>query len=115
MSVVSDLKQTFNICKRLTVILCWLTAGWAQEQVSVLTSNYDNNRTNANVQEKILTPSNVNTDSFGKIGTFPVDGAIYAQPLYAGGVRIAGKGTRNVVFAVTMHNSVYAIDADAPR
>jgi len=115
LSVASNLKQIFNICKRLTVIVCCLAVNRAQGQVSVLTSNYDNNRTNSNVQEKILTPSNVNTDSFGKIGTFPVDGAIYAQPLYASGVQIAGKGTRNVVFAVTMHNSVYAIDADAPR
>ncbi len=113
--MVSDLKQTFNICKLLTVIVCCLPVSHAQGQVSVLTSNYGNDRTNANLQERILTPSNVNTDSFGKIGTFPVDGAIYAQPLYAGGVQIAGKGIRNVVFAVTMHNSVYAIDADAPQ
>jgi len=79
-----------------------------------LTANYDNDRTNANLQETSLTTSNVKAASFGKIGTFPVDGAIFAQPLYASGVEIAGKGSRNVVFAATMHNSVYAIDADAP-
>ena len=43
-----------------------------------------------------------------------MDGQIYAQPLYVSGVAIPGVGKRNVVFAVTMHNSVYAIDADAP-
>src|ERR1035438_4065058 len=83
-------------------------------QVNVLTANYDNQRTNANLQETILNQQNVTTGSFGKIGYFPVDGEIYAQPLYASGVQITGQGPHNVVFVVTMHNSVYAIDADMP-
>jgi uncharacterized protein (TIGR03437 family) len=82
--------------------------------VNVLTANYNNERTNANLKEVILNPSNVSKDTFGKIGSFPVDGQIYAQPLYATGIQIPGKGLRNVVYTVTMHNSVYAIDADAP-
>ena len=83
-------------------------------QVNVLTANYDNQRTNANLQETILNQQNVTTSSFGKIGYFPVDGEIYAQPLYASGVQITGQGLHNVVYVVTMHNSVYAIDADMP-
>ena len=83
-------------------------------QVSVLTANYDNSRTNANLNETVLNTSNVNPRAFGKIGSFPVDGQIYAQVLYATGVPIVRKGVHNVVFVVTMHNSVYAIDADAP-
>ena len=83
-------------------------------QVNVLTANYDIQRTNANLKETILTQSNVNNNTFGKLGYFPVDGAIYAQPLYVSGIDIAGQGTRNVVFVATMHNSVYAIDADKP-
>lgn len=90
-----------------------LIAASAFAQVNVLTANYDNQRTNANLEESILNLSNVNTAGFGKIGAFPVDGQIYAQPLYAAAVPIQGQGTRNVVFVVTMHNSVYAIDADA--
>ena len=86
-----------------------------QAQVNVLTANYDNQRTNANVQENVLTPRNVNPTSFGKIGTFPVDGIIYAQILYVCNVQISGKGMHNVVYLATMHNSVYAIDADAPQ
>lgn len=86
----------------------------AAPPVQVLTANYDNERTNANLQERTLNPSNVNKDSFGKLGSFAVDGQIYAQPLYVSGVTIPGKGLRNVVYTVTMHNSVYAIDADAP-
>ena len=81
-------------------------------QVNVLTVNYGNDRTSANTGETILNTSNVNSSTFGKLGVFPVDGQIYAQPLYVSGVQIAGKGKRNVVYVVTMHNSVYAIDAD---
>jgi hypothetical protein len=57
----------------------------------------------------------VNAHGFGKIGAFPVDGQIYAQPLYVSGVSLAGQGPRDVVFVATMNNSVYATDANAPR
>src|SRR5436309_2751824 len=83
-------------------------------QVSVLTANYDNARTNSNLSETRLNTANVKAASFGKIGSFPVDGQIYAQPLYATGVPIPGLGTRDVVYTATMYNSVYAIDAGAP-
>ena len=83
-------------------------------QVNVLTANYDNSRTNANLNETRLNPSKVNSDLFGKIGSFPVDGQIYAQALYANGEPIVGKGVHNVVYVATMHNSVYAFDADSP-
>jgi uncharacterized protein (TIGR03437 family) len=115
LSVARNLNKIDHLVIRLTLLVCCLTVSRAQVQVSVLTANYDNGRTNSNLLETTLTPSNVNSDSFGKIGTFPVDGGIFAQALYASGVQIAGKGARNVVFAVTMHNSVYAIDADAPQ
>ena len=101
--------------RRTVLVLCIATYSFAQTQVNVLTGNYDNQRTNANLQETILTPANVNPNSFGMIGTFPVDGQIYAQPLYASGIQISGQGTSNVVYVATMHNSVYAIDADAPQ
>jgi len=85
----------------------------AVAQVNVLTANYDNQRTNANLQETILKPTNVSAATFGKIASFSVDGQIYAQPLYATGVQALG-GKHNVIFVATMHNSVYAFDADAP-
>ena len=83
-------------------------------QTNVLTVNYGNERTNSNLNESILNTSNVNPDQFGKISQFPVDGQVYAQPLYATGIAINGKGIRNVVYVATMHNSLYAFDADAP-
>lgn len=82
-------------------------------QVNVLTANYGNDRTNANVQEKILTTANVAPASFGKVGSFPVDGQVYAQPLYVSGVSIPNKGVHNVLYVATQHNSVFAYDADS--
>jgi uncharacterized protein (TIGR03437 family) len=92
-----------------------LTVACAPGQINVLTANYDRYRSNSNLSETTLNPQTVNSASFGKIGSFPVDGQIYAQPLYVTGVNIEGVGSRNVVYIATMHNSVYAIDADAPR
>ncbi len=77
----------------------------------VITSQYDNARTGANMGETVLTPRNVNTQQFGKIFTLKVDGDIYAQPLFLGGVEIPGKGRHDVLFVVTEHDSVYAFDA----
>ncbi len=79
---------------------------------NVLTYHNDNQRTGLNPLETILTPSNVNQSSFGKLFTFPVDGVIDAQPLYLAGVAIPNQGTHNVVYTVTENDSVYAFDAD---
>jgi uncharacterized protein (TIGR03437 family) len=80
-------------------------------QVNVLTYQYDNTRAGANRQETVLTPANVNSSQFGKLISYPVDGLVYAQPLYAANLAVNGS-TRNVVFVATEHDSVYAFDAD---
>ncbi len=80
--------------------------------VNVLTDNYNNARTNANLNETILSTLNVNAAQFGKLFSLPVNGAINGQPLYVQGLAIPGKGTHNVVFVTTHHNEVYAFDAD---
>ena len=76
-------------------------------------TTYHNNlpRDGSNTQEYALTTANVTTSSFGKLFSCAVDGAIYAQPLWAPNLTIGG-GTHNVVFVATTHDSVYAFDAD---
>jgi hypothetical protein len=77
----------------------------------VITSQYDNARTGANLNETHLTPGNVNVQHFGQLFTLHVDGDVYAQPLFLGGVEIPGKGRHDVLFIATEHDSVYAFDA----
>jgi outer membrane protein assembly factor BamB len=82
------------------------------QATDVVTYHNDNARTGQNLKETILIKSNVNSSSFGKLFTFPVDGKIDAEPLYLSAVSIPGKGTHNVIYAVTENDSVYAFDAD---
>jgi PQQ enzyme repeat len=78
----------------------------------MVTYHNDVARTGQNLSETILTTSNVNSSTFGKLGFFSVDGKVDAEPLYLSGLRIGG-GTHNVLYVATEHDSVYAFDADS--
>jgi hypothetical protein len=78
----------------------------------VFTWHNDLARDGANTREYALTTANVNSTSFGKLFSCPVDGAVYAQPLWVANLQVAGV-RHNVLFAATQHDSLYAFDADA--
>lgn len=78
----------------------------------VFTYHNDLARDGANTNEYALTASTVVADTFGKLFSCPVDGAVYTQPLWVPGLSIGG-GTHNVLFVATQHDSLYAFDADA--
>lgn len=77
----------------------------------VTTAQYGNARTGAVTTETVLTPTNVANATFGKIGTFSVDGDVYAQPLFVPHLDVPSRGRHDLLFVATEHGSVYAFDA----
>src|SRR6202158_3341679 len=100
-----------NFCLTLLVICsAFLSSSFAQQPFP--TSRADISRSGANTNETLLTPTNVSTNSFGRLFSFPVDYFVMGQPLYVPNVNIPNQGPHNVIYVVTEKDSVYAIDAD---
>ena len=78
----------------------------------VVTYHYNAARQGQNTLETVLTPSNVNSRTFGKVAFFAMDGSIDAQPLYLYKMPI-GPSLRNVLYVATENDSLYAFDADS--
>jgi hypothetical protein len=91
------------------VLACLLPAA----PVKVLSNRYDSGATGGNVRERVLRAANVNAASFGKLYSYPVEGSVFAQPLYVPDVNVQGRGRHNVLYVATMNDKVYAFDADS--
>jgi len=81
----------------------------------ILTNRGNNARTGLNAHETILTKSLVSSSSFGLLYNKPVDGQVYAQPLYVSKQLIIvngqSRGENNVLYVATEHDSLYAFNA----
>jgi Bacterial Ig-like domain (group 1) len=97
----------------IATILC-VASAWAKPNVNVVTQRGDVRRDGQFTSEIYLTPSNVNSNEFGSLFSYAVDGYVAAQPLYVSDVNIPNVGMVNVVYVATMNDSVYAFNADTP-
>jgi hypothetical protein len=87
------------------------TAG-SSSLTDVLTYHNDFMRTGQNLTETALTPTTVNSTSFGLQSILAADGVVDATPLVVTNLTIAG-ATRTVVYFATENDSVYAYDANS--
>ncbi len=99
----------------VTIAFAFCDTAAATPIPGIFTYHYDNARDGLNSSETILTPSNVNKTTFGKLFSRKVDGYVYAESLYVDSVQIPNLGAREVVYIATEHDSVYAFDASGAR
>ena len=93
-----------------SVLLILPLALMVDAQTDVLMNRYGPLSQGANMQERVLNTSNVRAATFGKLFSYYVDGAVYAQPLFVHGVA-TGAGVRDLLYVATMNDKVYAFDA----
>src|SRR5712671_5331268 len=76
----------------IAVIATILCAGLAWGQQSVLTQRGSVSRDGRFSSETYLTPSKLNTNQFGSLFSYGVDGYVIAEPLYVSSVNIPSVG-----------------------
>jgi hypothetical protein len=101
-------KNSAGIVRSATAVLTAV----AVPGTDVLTYHNDVGRSGLNPDEVRLVPSNVTQTHFRKLGMYPTDGKIDAQPLVVSNLIVNGS-IHDVLYAATEHDSVYAYDADS--
>lgn len=86
----------------------------AHAQVNVTTWQYDTLRTGQNVNETVLTPTNVGGGTFGQLCSANLNGQVYAQPLVLSNVTFSGTQYASLVYVVTEMNTLYVINGTPP-
>ena len=94
------MKNFKGLATAMACSFAFLGVSLLRAQTAVTTFQYDNSRSGANTHESILTPSNVNVNTFGLKSNFQVAGQVYAQPLYLPALAINGSN-HNVLFVAT--------------
>jgi hypothetical protein len=99
------------------VLLCMLSPRFdagkpalAATSGAILMFHNDAARTGWTMDEHELTPQAVRAGGLQKLWAAALEGEIYAEPLVVPGVQI-GETVRTVVYAVTEHDLIYAVDA----
>jgi hypothetical protein len=100
--------RSLSILSAFAILALLTIPAYAQD---VLTYHNNNTRQGLDSQETILTLSNVNTGTFGRVFTIPINGLIDAQPLYVSAVTIAG-AVHNLLVIASENGLVYGFDAD---
>ena len=101
-----------ELCLFYFVLCCSAMLALPESRADVLTYHYDNQRTGLNPAETGLNPASVS--GLKQKWSFPVDGDVYAQPLYVSSIAINGARHNELIVATEM-DSVYALDADTGR
>jgi hypothetical protein len=104
-----------SACAFFSLVLVLTSGVAALAQTPVTTEHNDTFRSGANLSETILTPNNVNVNTFGKLFSDAIDGYAVGQPLYMPGLKFSNGTTHNVVYVTTQHDSVFAFDADSAQ
>jgi len=113
------LRDTAGMKNKKIPIEFWISFSFLVFQIPLEATDYlsyrvDQQSTGQNLSETVLTPTSIVSGSFKKMWTTPVDGNIYAQPLYQANVSITSaghQGVNAVVFAASEHDTVYAFEA----
>lgn len=109
-STITFTATTAALTHAATVVLT-VQASSVAAAPDVTTYHYNTMRNGVNTQETILTPANVNSTTFGKVGFFTADGKVDAQPLFLSNLTVGG-AAHNVLYMASEHGTLYALDAD---